>query len=188
MMKSSGSGAFAVDVICVWGCKISTTEFVIKFPGKDSQLLDQPVTFSCNGKICNGIPASFDSDNSVVFAESASSRPRFPCAESLRRMSLRKGQNMVSCGNEDVGYVTFSVWVWDGASKAVVVDIDGTLTRSNIRGYVETVFLGTYDYIHADVVPFLLFLDKMGLRIVYLTARPRSHIEETRSLLRNMVL
>lgn len=37
----------------------------------------------------------------------------------------------------------------------VVVDVDGTLTRSDVRGYVETVYLGFYDYIHSGVVDFL---------------------------------
>lgn len=36
-----------------------------------------------------------------------------------------------------------------------VIDVDGTLTRSDVRGYVETVFLGMYDYVHPGVARFL---------------------------------
>ncbi len=36
-----------------------------------------------------------------------------------------------------------------------VVDVDGTLTRSDVRGYVETVYLGVYDYVHTGVADFL---------------------------------
>ena len=39
--------------------------------------------------------------------------------------------------------------------RLAVVDVDGTLTRSDVRGYVETVYLGVYDYIHTGVVEFL---------------------------------
>jgi hypothetical protein len=39
----------------------------------------------------------------------------------------------------------------------VVVDVDGTLTRSDVRGYVETVYMGVYDYIHTGVVSYLNF-------------------------------
>ena len=41
------------------------------------------------------------------------------------------------------------------SDRLVVVDVDGTLTRSDVRGYVETVYLGVYDYIHTGVVDFL---------------------------------
>lgn len=41
------------------------------------------------------------------------------------------------------------------SDRLVVVDIDGTLTRSDVRGYVETVYLGVYDHIHLGVADFL---------------------------------
>lgn len=41
------------------------------------------------------------------------------------------------------------------ADRMVVVDVDGTLTRSDVRGYVETVYLGMYDYVHSGVADFL---------------------------------
>lgn len=195
-LKAAMKGAFAVDVVCVRATRMSTTEFLIKFPnsappgtGKAMADSTMSVHIFCNKKICETLSASIDmaSDKTVYFSESPDSElSHYPSERVLQAFSLQKGRNSVQCGNETLGYVEFSIFLWDAASRVVVVDVDGTLTRSNLRGYFETVFLGTYDYIHVGVVLFLLFLDKMGLRILYLTARPRSHVAETRELLRNM--
>ena len=73
---------------------------------------------------------------------------------------------------------------YESTDKLVVVDIDGTITKSNITGYWQTVFLGVYSYVHEGLVMFLDTLSKsFGFNIVYLTSRPITHVQETKNLL-----
>lgn len=190
-LKPAPKGSFAVDVICVCGgATLTATEFFVQFASAaflgDCEE-DASVQFYCNEILAEGVQAALAQRASrTVYFRSTVGLSRFATSDVLRCFNLRSGFNSMACGNELLGFVQFSLYLWEFESRVVVVDIDGTLTKSNIRGYVETVFLGTYDYIHVGVVLFLLFLDKLGLQILYLTARPRSHIDETRNLLRNM--
>jgi hypothetical protein len=79
-----------------------------------------------------------------------------------------------------------SVWTWSAADHVVVVDIDGTITRTSVWGYLQTVYLGSYEYIHSGCVTFLRHMHQLGYKILYLSARPLSHVVETRELLRGI--
>ena len=65
------------------------------------------------------------------------------------------------------------------------MDIDGTVTKSNVQGYFQTVFLGVFSYIHKGIAEFLTKLNSIPYQfnIMYLTSRPITHINETRRLL-----
>lgn len=193
--RAAAKGSYAVDVVCVSanGC-ISSSEFYIKFPaaapppGERGRGAEVAVSFTSNGSPSGQIRAVIrpDSDKTVYFAGFDDELTHFAPSDVLGAFNLRKGRNMATCGNSSLGFVEFSIFLWEATSRIVVVDVDGTLTKSNVRGYLETVFLATYGYIHVGVVLFLLFLDNLGLQILYLTARPRSHVQETRELLCNM--
>ena len=69
----------------------------------------------------------------------------------------------------------------------MVVDIDGTITRSEVRGYIETVYMRYYQYCHRGVVEFFCALqEKLRLQILFLTSRPIGHYEETKKLLNSL--
>jgi len=81
----------------------------------------------------------------------------------------------------------FDIYVYSARDRLVVMDIDGTITVSDVRGYVESVYLGRYTYVHDGVVPFLRVLyESMSYQVLYLTSRPAAHAAETRSLLQNI--
>jgi phosphatidate phosphatase LPIN len=44
-----------------------------------------------------------------------------------------------------------SLHLWSVNDDVVVSDIDGTITRSDVIGYIDTVQLGKYDYIHPGI-------------------------------------
>jgi len=81
----------------------------------------------------------------------------------------------------------FDIYVYSARDKLVVMDVDGTITVSDVRGYVESVYLGRYTYVHDGVVPFLQILrESMNYQVMYLTSRPIAHAAETRLLLQNI--
>ncbi|KDO27429.1 hypothetical protein SPRG_20329 [Saprolegnia parasitica CBS 223.65] len=84
-----------------------------------------------------------------------------------------------------VRYVECRLYVWGPDDAVVVADLDGTITISDVEGHIRTLRLGQYDFIHAGACAFFWKLHAMGLRILYLTARPihwadssREHLDQ----------
>ena len=58
------------------------------------------------------------------------------------------------------------------------------VTQSDVRGYAETVYGGVYTYTHEGVCGFLhAATAALDAHVLYLTARPITHMAETRALL-----
>ena len=112
---------------------------------------------------------------------------RKPSSETLKQLHLNLGCNKVTCKNRATGTsADFSLFLYESSDQIIVMDIDGTITRSDVRGYVESVYFGMYNYTHDGIVAFLNALqESSGCHVLYLTSRPISHIKETRLLLRN---
>ncbi|KDO27457.1 hypothetical protein SPRG_07046 [Saprolegnia parasitica CBS 223.65] len=79
------------------------------------------------------------------------------------------------------------LYVWQPDDFAIIADLDGTITISDVEGHIRTLRLGQYDYMHVGVCAFLTKLHTIGARILYLTARPlnwaggsRVHLKEAR--------
>jgi hypothetical protein len=108
-----------------------------------------------------------------------------PSDKQLKEFRLRYKMNSIVCRHKATGKVrAFSIWKYDYLDKLVVMDIDGTVTKSNITGYWQTVFMGVYSYVHEGVVVFLDTLVKTHkLNVVYVTSRPITHQQETKNLL-----
>jgi phosphatidate phosphatase PAH1 len=77
------------------------------------------------------------------------------------------------------------MYCWDPDASIVVADLDGTITISDIEGHIRTLRLGQYDFIHDGACRFYSQLHAIGLRILYLTARPidwadasRTHLDQ----------
>ena len=78
----------------------------------------------------------------------------------------------------------FNLFNWDLNTPVIVCDIDGTLTRSDVRGYVETVYFNTYSYVHQGAVKLVKSLESdLNCNVMYLTTRPIEHQHETKSFL-----
>jgi len=76
--------------------------------------------------------------------------------------------------------------VWHQSVKIVVTDIDGTITRSNVRGHLMP-RLGV-DWAHAEVSKFFQKLYHQGYKIIYLTARSIRMNSMTREYLSSLDL
>jgi len=86
-----------------------------------------------------------------------------------------------------VRYVDSKLHLWGPNESAVVVDLDGTLTISDVEGHIRTLRLGQYDFLHAGACDFFNKLHELGMRIVYLTARPLDWASASRTHLENAV-
>ncbi|TDH64834.1 uncharacterized protein CCR75_000592 [Bremia lactucae] len=86
-----------------------------------------------------------------------------------------------------VRYVDAKLHLWGPNESVVVVDLDGTLTISDVEGHIRTLRLGQYDFLHAGSCDFFTKLHELGLRIVYLTARPLDWASASRIHLENAV-
>ncbi|CEG35480.1 Protein involved in plasmid maintenance/nuclear protein involved in lipid metabolism [Plasmopara halstedii] len=84
-----------------------------------------------------------------------------------------------------VRYVDTKLHLWGPNESVVVVDLDGTLTISDVEGHIRTLRLGQYDFLHAGACDFFTKLHELGMRIVYLTARPLDWASASRTHLEN---
>ena len=139
----------------------------------------------CNNRNC-GLSAVVGPGHLVHFIDPYSQcAVTTPTSNMLHLFNLNKGKNRVVCKHRNSGdYKEFYIWLYDFDDKFVIMDIDGTITKSNVTGYFQTVYLGLFTYIHDGLTPFLNNLTQsLRLNVIYLTSRPMTHQRETRSLL-----
>lgn len=151
------------------------------------------VDLYCNGKRCEDIIAYVDAASETVYFKPfvnsvLSVASSTPCSMALQKLGLRPRKNSIIAKHRQLGVeATFEIWLYDHQDKLVVMDIDGTVTRSDVRGYFESVYLGVYTYVHEGIVALLHTLrESFGYHIMFLSSRPLAHQRETRLLLANV--
>ena len=124
----------------------------------------------------------------MQFVEPGGAHSSSPSHHILKEMNLKKGQNRVSFYAKSLDCsANFNVFLWDIRTPIIVCDIDGTLTKSDVRGYMETVYLKRYSYVHSGAVSLIKSLEsKYNCNIVYLTTRPIEHQSETKQFLEKL--
>lgn len=75
-----------------------------------------------------------------------------------------------------------NIYLWDIDDKVIISDIDGTITKSDLRGHLYG-FMGK-DWTHTGVAGLFSRISLNGYKILYLTARPLGQSSITRSYLR----
>jgi phosphatidate phosphatase PAH1 len=111
-------------------------------------------------------------------------------SEDLESMGLRPGKNsiryeMIHSLNNDRRYsVKADIHLWNSWDKIVVVDIDGTVTKTDVAGFGAEK-LG-YEYIHQGVCEAVSHISKLGYRILFLTSRAITLAQSTREFLRSI--
>lgn len=144
------------------------------------------VQISCNGRICNEVRAFVGKDYMLhFFDEIDGSYAPTPSPNVLKCMYLSLGKNIISCIHFGSNLAReFSIWRYESSDRLVIMDIDGTITKSDVTGYIQTVYMGLFSYVHDGIVPFMNALKNIyGLSPLYLTARPLAHQRETKRLL-----
>lgn len=102
-------------------------------------------------------------------------------------MNLKEGKNelrYVIEGKDDKVFCVAHIFLYKSSTKLVISDIDGTITKSDVRGHVMNM-LGR-DWTHENVCELFTHIAKNGYQILYLTARAIGQSDTTKNYLRKL--
>jgi len=112
-----------------------------------------------------------------------------PTSDQLNLMDLQMGENIMKVrvalhreshrGIRDRDLtLNVHLWYYSNDSKFVISDIDGTITRHEIRHWV-----GVSNKVHAPIIELLNSYKKTGTHFMYITMRPFNSTESRRKFL-----
>eukprot|EP01060_Flectonema_neradi_P032613 TRINITY_DN5221_c2_g1_i1.p1 TRINITY_DN5221_c2_g1~~TRINITY_DN5221_c2_g1_i1.p1 ORF type:complete len:535 (+),score=73.41 TRINITY_DN5221_c2_g1_i1:137-1741(+) len=108
-----------------------------------------------------------------------------PDNDILQRLRLKMGRNdiqyQVDSKMRGIQTLTSRVFLVKSTTKLVISDIDGTITKSNVKGQIAG-FLGR-DFTHDGIARFYSKLADEGHQFIYLTSRPVTSNHGTRQYL-----
>jgi len=78
-----------------------------------------------------------------------------------------------------------SIFVWDQTDRVIISDIDGTITKSDVRGMILPL-IGLHDWAQEEVTQLYSKISQNGYKILYLSARSISQASATRDYLRGL--
>jgi phosphatidate phosphatase PAH1 len=104
-------------------------------------------------------------------------------SDQLKSLNLKPGINeIVFSINSDTKQIISYIYLWSCDEKLIVCDIDGTITKSDVRGRLSQ-YIGK-KWFHDGVARLFGQLEKNSYKIIYLSARSFVEFEKTRVLLR----
>jgi len=78
-----------------------------------------------------------------------------------------------------------NVFVWEQKDKIIISDIDGTITKSDVRGMILPL-IGVADWAQGEVTHLYSKIAENGYKILYLSARSISQASETKAYLKSL--
>lgn len=160
---------------------------------------DQPliqnsdVLLFCNNHRLN-FSGSLDKNGFVVFPWVESTSPDVCTDLTFLNNFLNSGINTFICFLPSQGLAALiELYVVNYKDQLVICDVDGTITKSDFRGFIETVILGRYSFIHSGVSSFLSafsvlqdsYVPTKSVKVIYMSARPINLLNQTKSFLRH---
>ncbi len=113
----------------------------------------------------------------------------FPSSNQIKKLELKEGPNeiiyMVKSFTGGIQTLKSHIYLWKSNQKLIISDIDGTITKSDILGYIFPL-LGK-DWSHEGVTDLFTNLYNNGYKIIYLTARAIGQSSMTRNYLNNLI-
>ena len=108
-----------------------------------------------------------------------------PGAAELERWGLRPGSNALTFefGRQVAEARAF---LWDAGDRVVVCDVDGTITASDVRGFLDSTMSAAPSFAHGGVCAFLGGVVAPRARVLYLTSRPVALAASTRAFLASL--
>ena len=126
------------------------------------------------------LPSGGTSSSRVFFKQTLT-----PMHTDLLKLGLRDGMNIVKYITPTTlrGRVVVEarIFLYTSADKMVISDIDGTVTKSDVWGHLLPL-IGR-DWTHPGICSLYTKIAQNGYRILYLTARSVSQVEQTRQFL-----
>jgi len=140
------------------------------------------------GVFVNSVPArvrmTVCDSGKLNFENSSSGSDNELSHEDLQELNLKPGENSARyvCPELNILF-NFSVFLFNSTDKLIISDVDGTITKSDIKGHVLPK-LGISAH-HTGVVELFHKLHQRGYKIIYLTARPCAMDDGTKNYLFN---
>ena len=171
----------------------SCSDFVVQFNNIDTCPTNSRISISVNGSKCpSNMNMKLTESKGCRFIEGESLKPPSTALASLVSR-LQKGKNTLRYSllnnlHQVIAIAEANLYLWEHTVHILVCDVDGTITKSNARGVLDTIVLESYAYSHDGVCEFLSHLLEMddSLRILYLTSRPLTYAQSTRKFLQNL--
>lgn len=106
-------------------------------------------------------------------------------SDQLKRLNLKEGKNDVifKLSGKDKK-LHANIFLWNKNSKIIISDIDGTITKSDLKGHIYSL-VGS-DWTHVGVAQFYTKLAENGYKFIYLTSRPLGQSRMTRYYLNSI--
>ena len=135
-----------------------------------------------NGAHAPSLAMVVDGKGQCAFAATGTAQP---APSTLAGLSLRPGKNALAFKYDDTHTVEAALWLWGAHDTLVVSDIDGTISASDVRGYIQSVHLNRYEHTHSGVCRLYSHLvEGHGARFLYLTSRPLSLLPASRAYIK----
>lgn len=113
----------------------------------------------------------------------------FPSSNQIKKLELKEGPNeilyVVNSMTGGIQTLKSHIYLWKSNEKLIISDIDGTITKSDILGYIYPIF--GKDWSHDGVTDLFTNLYKNGYKIIYLTARAIGQSTMTKNYLNNLI-
>ncbi|GET85945.1 lipin, putative [Leishmania tarentolae] len=114
-------------------------------------------------------------------------RTLLPVEADLWKLHLKEGCNTVRyLARKDKGdavSISCNIFLWNWTDRLVVSDVDGTITKSDLLGHFYAMLGKGADWTHPGICNLYSKIEGNGYRMVYLTARSVSQINQTKSYL-----
>ncbi len=108
------------------------------------------VDILCNKHKCEGVIAYIGKGKLLHFYDPVTAKYSVtPSQAMMLSFNLEFGKNHIVCWHRSTGIAKeFNIWKYHSTEKLVIMDIDGTITKSDITGYIQTVYMGMYSHVH----------------------------------------
>jgi len=112
-----------------------------------------------------------------------------PTSQQLNLLNLKQGMNLleyeVVTGGGSIVNTEATVFLLNSTQKIVVTDIDGTITKSNFRGFILPA-LGISDWKHDGIVELYSKIEDEGYMFLYLTSRAVGQSDSTKQYINSL--
>lgn len=195
---------------------IASSDFIVQFPNHQSSKKSFYVTIQINGNNLKlgTMKMAVDSNGVCKFSQGHSLRPETSALEHLIvQKSIVPGRNLIRYilhqkkdGNDKLlGTAEAYLFLWNVHDQCIISDIDGTVTRSDVRGVIDSILTESYSHVHDGVCQLFHDMVEHGksiqdahavdhhptqrrgqVRMLYLSSRPMTLIHSTRKFLSSM--
>lgn len=152
------------------------------FSGASGSFGNADEVVDAEGRPVRLLPSTGVSGGGPYFA-----RTLIPVEADLWKLRLREGCNAVRYlarkDKGDIVAVSCNIFLWNWTDRLVVSDVDGTITKSDLLGHFYAMLGKGADWTHPGICNLYSKIEGNGYRMVYLTARSVSQINQTKTYL-----